>query len=267
MQSGNTVLITGASSGIGLQYAKVFAEHGFSVIMVASNTNELNDARQQVLQFKPNAQVLALSCDLSQPNAAGTLYNEIRQRNIVVDVLVNDAAFCSIGKFVETDLEKMAHMIQVYLVSTVVLTHLFATDMLHRGRGRILIMSSIQANWPSPFMAVYGACCSFLISFARALNYELKGSKISVTCVSPGPVRGTKFLFRGGAYSPDTIPRAWKGWLPTVDPHNVAVKGYYGVVAGRGFVVPGLFNWFLTQLSHWIPTSVLLRIADFLDTY
>jgi short-subunit dehydrogenase len=190
------VLITGASSGIGLELAKVFASRMHSIVLVARDPARLDKASREIRgTYGVNAFVV--SKDLAAPNAAGEVFSELQREDIQVSILVNNAGFGLAGAFAENNLQMYLEMIQVNMTALVELTHLLLQPMLARGEGKILNVASTAAFQPGPLMSIYYASKAFVFSFSYALAEELEGTGVTVTTVCPGPTR-SNFHARAG---------------------------------------------------------------------
>ena len=181
-----TVLITGASSGIGLELAKCFAADQSNLILVARNTPALEKLAAE-LRAQHSIEAHVITADLSQSDAAQKIFDELKGRGMVVDVLVNNAGFGLHGSFAELPLLRQLEMIQVNVTALIALTGLFLPGMMARKRGGILNVGSIAGFFPGPNMAVYYASKAFVLSFSEALHEELRGTGVSVTNICPGP--------------------------------------------------------------------------------
>ncbi len=181
-----TVLITGASSGIGLELAKCFAADQSNLILVARNTPALEKLAAE-LRAQHSIEAHVITADLSQSDAAQKIFDELKGRGMVVDVLVNNAGFGLHGSFAELPLLRQLEIIQVNVTALVALTGLFLPGMIQRERGGILNVGSVAGFFPGPNMAVYYASKAFVLSFSEALHEELRGTDIHVTNICPGP--------------------------------------------------------------------------------
>lgn len=241
-------LITGASSGIGYELAKLFAKDGFNLIIVGRDTTKL----QQVANIleQQGIEVIAHAADLFQPNAAFELYEEIKARNIQIDVLVNDAGQGSYGKFIETDLDKELNIIQLNIISLVTLTKLFVKDMVTRGTGKILNLSSIAGKMPGPYQAVYHGTKAFVHSFNESIRAELADTPVTITSLLPGPT-ATDF-FRNADMLDSKIVQDGD----MADPADVARDGYEALLAGKDMVVSGFKNKLQVAAGNLTPDSL-----------
>ncbi len=216
-------VVTGASSGIGFELARQFAEHGFDLIVVADDdgiggaADELRDLRVEV---EP------VQADLTRAADVGRLWERVLARGRPLAAIAINAGVGVGGPFVDTDLEDELRLIDLNVVSVVRLAKYAVRDMVSRGSGRILFTSSIAAQAPAPFLAVYGASKSFVQSFAEALHYELKDTGVTVTALQPGPT-DTNFFER--AEMMDTKVAVEE----KDDPAEVARQGFEAMMAGE----------------------------------
>src|SRR5579875_153165 len=178
-------LITGATSGIGYELAKLFAEDGYNLILVA-RTNEDLEQRREEFSSQYGVKVIPIAKDLFQANAPFELYEEIKNKNLLVDVLVNDAGQGQFGLFIETDIHRQLEIIQLNVASLTAMTYLFLKDMVARNEGKILQLASIASNLPGPWQAVYHGAKAYVLSFTEALVNELKDSAVIMTALQPG---------------------------------------------------------------------------------
>lgn len=260
----STVLITGASSGIGKEFAKMFAQQNINLVLVADDAS-LNAATEEIRALNSQIRIDSILCDLSTPTGPQDLFAEVRKHGVNVDMLINNAGVAHFGKFLETDQEKLIRMIFLDVIAATGLSYLFGREMMQRGHGRIVNISSSHGFTPSPNLAVYSAAAAFTYSFSRALAYELRGTGVSVTCVTPGPTKQTDFAQRAGAPL-GKLPRAYSGWLPMTTSHQVAKATMFGIMTNRSSVVPGLTNKLKVLASQFLPTSLMLHLEYFLNT-
>jgi uncharacterized protein len=228
-----TALITGASTGIGLELAHLFAKDGYNLVLVARNRSKLESLAKE-LRSEHQVQVTVLVQDLADPSTPRTIARQLADRSITVDVLVNNAGTQVYGEFAETDLEAQLALIQVNTTALIALTHLLLPGMVHRGRGRILNIGSTGSFAPGPLNAVYCATKAFVLSFSEAIGAELAGTGVTVTALCPGATN-TAFIARHGMQNV-------RMFRHTMAAKRVAQIGYRALQRGQPLVVAGFTN-------------------------
>ncbi|MFY9780280.1 MAG: SDR family oxidoreductase [Candidatus Baltobacteraceae bacterium] len=247
-------LITGASGGIGAEFARVFAREGWNLVLVARDGEKL-DRLSYECGLRHGVQVKTVAKDLAQWGAAEALFDAVRAENIAVEALVNNAGFATYGLFKDTPLADERQEIALNVVTLTELTKLFLRPMLAAGRGRILNVASTAAFQPGPLMAVYYATKAYVLSFSEALSNELAGSGIGVTCLCPG---ATASGFQARAHMEDS--RLFKGRrLPSAA--SVAEAGYRALLAGRRLEIPGTVNKIGAFVPRLAPRGAVLQIV------
>ena len=248
-----TALVTGASVGIGYELAKVFAERGHDLVLVARDRARLEQAAAQCRTLGSSVRVIPK--DLSEAPAPRELFDELHRDGTRIDVLVNNAGFGTHGCFVEIDLDTDLRLLQVNIVALTHLTKLFAREMVAQGGGKILNVASVAAFQPGPLMATYYASKAYVLHFSEAIAQELRGQGVSVTALCPGPV-DTEFQKRAGIEGsrPFRSNRA-------VDARSVAVAGYDALMRGRRIVIPGIANRILAHTVGFFPRRWVTSIA------
>jgi len=244
-----TALITGASAGIGREFAKIFAREGYQLILVARNTQALSELADS-LKKEHGISVRTMAKDLSRPETPEEIYEELRDDSLAIDVLVNNAGAGVGGLFKDTDLSAELSTIQLNLASLTHLTKLFLRDMLKRRSGKILNVSSTAAFQPGPTMAVYYATKAYVLSFSEALAEELRGTGVTVTCLCPGPTE-TGFQTRAGISGIRLLK------FRTMDASTVARQGYEAFIKGKTLVIPGIFNRLFAFSVRLIPRRLI----------
>jgi short-subunit dehydrogenase len=248
-----TVLITGASSGIGWELAHCFAADGSRLILVARNT-EAMEALAAKLRQENGVEVIVLTFDLGLAESPKRIFAEVTNRSLTVDVLVNNAGFGAHGAFAELPVQREIEMVQVNITSLMELTALFLPGMIARNRGGILNVGSVAGFQPGPGMAVYYATKAFVNSFTEALAEELRGTKLIVSVLCPGPTE-TNF---------GTVARAGKQRqhkVAKMTGQAVAVLGYRAFRRGKITVVTGWSNHLLVFMGRLLPRSVPRKIV------
>lgn len=238
MQSINTenrnkyALITGATSGIGYELAKLFAMDGYSLILVARGQERLQQISDE-LKEQYRIETTPIAKDLFVPGAAEEIYNQVKGMGVVVDALVNDAGQGEWGAFMDTDLRRDIDIIQLNIVALISLTKYFGKDMVARGEGKILQLGSEAGKSPAPFLSVYAATKAFVLSFTAALANELKDTGVSVTALMPGAT-DTDFFHK--AHQEHTVVYNEK---ELASPEKVAKDGYEALMKGKSRVISG----------------------------
>lgn len=247
-----TVLITGASSGLGRELARLFAQHDDNLILVARNKENLDRLKDEISSVSLS-RVWVLEADLSRPDTPNEIYEYVRAESLVVDVLVNNAGFGVYGEFLESDFTKIAQMYQVNVLSAIHLTRLFLPTMLEGRQGHLVNISSLGAFFPGPLMSNYFAAKADLLSFTKALSFEIKGSAVKITAVCPGPFKSG---FQEKTFSENRNLRE-EYRLPS--PQKIAREVFDGILQKRPLVIPGLTNRFIYWLSRFFPEQLVLQ--------
>lgn len=255
--SSETVLITGASSGIGRELARLFAADGSELILVARREEKLRELAAE-LKTRHGAECLIIPSDLTRPGAALQLIAAIQAAGKSVDVLVNNAGFGQFGKFAEISLERQLNMIQLNVASLVELTHLCLPEMLRRKRGSVLNLGSTASFQPGPNCAIYYATKAFVLSFSEAIWKELRGSGVCVTCLCPGPTR-TGFGDDSGMHDTPVFK------YNSMRVEAVARAGHRAVRRRRRLVMPGITNKLLAFGVRLTARPIVLEIMRWLQ--
>jgi short-subunit dehydrogenase len=243
-------LITGATSGIGYEFCRLFAADGYNLLIVARSGERLNEVAAE-LRNEYQVQVMPLVKDLFNKEAAKEIYDEVQRNNLQVTALVNDAGQGEFGFFCETELQRELDIIQLNIISVVSLSKYFLKDMLKNNEGRILNVASLVADYPSPLLAVYAATKAFVLSFTEALVNELKDTDITITALQPG-VTDTDFFYKAGE---DETMHYQE--MKLSDPAKVAKDGYDALMKGKDKVVSGTKNKMQSLMSNLMPETKL----------
>ena len=248
-----TALITGASSGIGRDLARVHAETGGDLVVVARREKALEDLKEE-LEIAYGVSVEVIASDLTEHGAAGRIYDELAARGKRIDILINNAGFGGHGKFCERDWADDEAMIQLNVLTLCHLTHLFLKDMAARGDGKILNVASTAGFLPGPLQAVYYATKAFVLSFSQAVAEEMSGSGVTVTALCPGPVE-TEFSERASLEG----VTAFKFTASSMD---VARCGYSAMQKGK---LVAINDWKIAFLLNCVlplfPRKTVLKIS------
>lgn len=251
MPERETVLITGGSGGMGAEFAKIFAAHGFHVVLaarsepkmaaLASELNQLPGAKEQI-----GAAAEYIVADLSTEDGAGKLWAEVQRRGLQIDQLVNNAGAGKVGRTVDADPAVMQGLINLNVTSLTLLCRLAGAEMVKRGHGKILNISSTAGMFPDPYFNVYGPSKAYVLALTEAMRGELKGTGVTVCALCPGPVRTNWAANAGKAYP-----------AMAADPKRVAQTGFAAMQKGKISVVPGTF----TKIGTWLIIRCLPRGA------
>ena len=246
-------LVTGASTGIGLELARVLAREGYDLIITARSHETLEGLARELTR-EHGAAVHPIAANLAAPGMSEALMAEIAAAGLRVDVLVNNAGVGLYGLFTDTPLDDEQRMIQLNVSSLVALTKLCLPGMLQRGEGRVLNVASTAAFLPGPRMAVYYATKAFVLSFSEALADELRKTGITVTALCPGPTRSQ---FQETARMQRS--RLTRGTI--MDAAAVAEIGYRGMMQGRAVVIPGATNRMVPVLVRLLPRRLMTVLS------
>ncbi|MBD1362471.1 SDR family oxidoreductase [Mucilaginibacter sp. ZT4R22] len=245
------ILLTGASSGIGYEMANQLAAKGLNLILVARTETKLQQMQAELIN-KYGILVQYFVADLSDVNAAKDLYKKVQQENLLVTHLVNNAGVGNYGNFTETSLEEELSMIQLNISSLVVLTKLFAKDMVSRKSGRIMNVASVVAFLPMPYFSVYSATKAFVKAFSETLDAELDGTGVTITSLYPGTV--------DTGFTTNEMQSTNLHKTKPMHPKEVAVQGVKHLLEGNGKKVVGFQNWFNSKLPGFVPDSIMMKI-------
>jgi uncharacterized protein len=252
-----TVLVTGASSGIGRELARRFAADGSRLLLVARGERALHALAEELrAQNKTESRVFLV--DLARPESPGQVLNHVQTAGWKVDVLVNNAGFGAQGPFGEIPLDRQLQMLQVNVTTLTHLTRLLLPGMMDRRRGGVLNVASTAAFQAGPQMAVYYASKAYVLSFTEALAEELAGTGVSATALCPGPT-DTNFIAAAGLRSSRLFARS------AMTAEVVARIGHAAFRRKQVIVVPGLRNRTLAFLVRFAPRAVARRIAGYLN--
>ncbi len=247
-----TVLITGASSGIGREIARQLARRARTLVLVARREERLEALRDELLEHNPTLGVVVERCDLSHPDEVDTLLNSLHRHLVRVDVLVNNAGLGDYSLYEQESWSRIHQMLQVNVTAPLLLTHRLLRHMVERKRGGILNISSGAARAFVPGMAVYSATKHFLDGFTESLRLELMGTGVVVTQVAPGPV-DTEFSEVAGTQEHDASTPAWL----RISAAQCAREAIEGFDRARPFVYPGFAYRWMMRLSSLMPRGVL----------
>jgi hypothetical protein len=251
----NVALITGASSGIGKELAKIHAAKGGDLILVARREKELSKLKNN-LESEFKVRVLIISKDLSDTKTPAEIFAETEKHGIQIEYLINNAGFGGHGFFHEREMEKDQAMVNVNITSLMLLTRLYLPGMVQRRKGKILNVSSTASLLPGPLQAVYYASKAFVTSFSQALAEELKGTGVTVTALCPGPV-ATEFFDTANMHGVKML-KAQKAMTPA----KTAAVGYRDMMKGKLLSFDnGLLKFSLLRIVPFVPQNWVLKMS------
>ena len=255
MKAKQTVLITGATGGIGYALAEIFARNGYNLALSGRKPERLTSIKER-WERQYNIDIKYCLKDLAISSTPDEIYQALRAEMIEVDILVNNAGFGLLGKFSQLGLADQLEMLQVNVTALTHLTRLFLPDMILRKRGKILNVASTAAFLPGPGMAVYYASKAYVLSFSAALSNELRSSGITVTALCPGPTN-TGFQARAGMAQSNLLKR-----ISVMSPEEVAAIGYRGLLKGKPVVVAGHLNGLSAFSTRFISRRWLMNLVE-----
>lgn len=252
-----TVLITGATSGIGLALAHLFAKAGDSLILVARYENTLKPL-QMLLSKQYKTSVDYFAVDLTKPGGVEELTSSVISKKASVDILINNAGFGNYGEFEKTDLNTDIDLIALNILTVTTLTKQLLPSII-RKKGKILNVGSVASFLPGPFMNTYFASKAYVLSFSIALREELSDRGVTVTCLCPGP---TNTNFGKRAHYDHALNRQH-----VMNVETVAAEAYRGLLAGKALVIPGWKNKVIVAASPFIPKTLMAKIVRRVSGY
>ena len=249
-----TALITGASNGIGLELAKIHAKNSDNLVLVARSKDKLEELKADLeKQYKVTIYIIAK--DLSLPNSAQDIFEEVKKQNITVNYLVNNAGFGDFGMFAETDWKKEEQMINLNITTLTQFTKLFLQEMIKNGGGKIMNVASTAAFQSGPTMAVYYATKAYVLSFSEAIDNEVRPQGVTVTALCPG---ATESGFQAVAKMEES--KLIKGRkLPTSK--EVAEYGYKAMMRGKTVAIHGTMNYILANSVRFMPRAWVVKVT------
>lgn len=250
----NVALITGASSGIGKELAIIHASKKRDLVLVARREEELNALKEELVK-NYGVKVEIMPMDLMAPHSAKKVFDLLKEKEIEVEYLINNAGLGGYGKFHERDLKKELDMIQLNITSLTELTHLILPEMVKRKSGKILNTASSAGFLPGPLQSVYYATKAYVVSFSQGIAQEVKGSGVTVSALCPGPVR-TEFEKAAGMEGSGLFEKS-------ATAISTAVKGYNGMENGKLIIITdNTLNFAINWLLPFVPRKTVLRLVE-----
>ena len=253
------VLITGATSGIGREFVKLFASSGYNIVLTSTSKKLLDNDKKDLEKKYKDIKVYTIVKDLSKENSSKEIYEELNKENIIVSILINNAGFGYFGKLVDSDIEKNNNLLMVNNNNLVKLSYYFGKDMAKRKNGKILNVASIAAFQGGPYMSTYYASKAFVVSFSEGLREELKGDNVSVTCLCPGPTR-TNFEKTANLQKSYMFKK-----MDTCSAEYVARIGYNALMVGKSLVTSGFPNKVVVFLTRLSPRILNAKVAGWIN--
>ncbi len=250
-QAKSYVLITGATSGIGYELARVFAAHHYNLIIVARTSSRLEEVARE-LSTEYGVNVVSITKNLFQKQSPFELYEEILAKGLQVDILVNDAGQGLYGRFIDTDIYRELDIIQLNINAYVVLTKLFLRDMVHKQEGKILNVASIAGKVPGPFQSVYHGTKAFVHSFTEAIRAEIAHTGVTITSLLPGAT-DTDFFQKADMEGSKILDHE------LADPAEVAADGFNALMNGDDMVISGFKNKVQIAMTNITPDSAVAK--------
>ncbi len=250
--NGKYALVTGATSGIGYELTKLFAQDGYNLIIVARGENGDLEKTASELKNQYGVEVITLAKDLFKKENAFAVYDEVKAKGIEIDVLVNDAGQGLYGLFAETDIERELDIVQLNIASLLVLTKKFLQDMVARGEGKILNLSSTASKLPGPWQSVYHGTKAFVQSFTEAIRSENKDKGITITALLPGAT-DTDFFNKADMQESKIVEDKSK----LASAADVAKDGYEALMNGDDKVISGFKNKAQVTMANMMPDSMV----------
>jgi uncharacterized protein len=250
----NTALITGASSGIGLELARVLARNSHHLVLTARRDKRLKELKQE-LEINFGIQVTIFSTDLAKPESPQKLYDFTKKENLSIDILINNAGIGDYGLFHKSDWEKTGTMIDLNIRSLTHLTHLYLPDMVRKERAWIMNVASTAAFQPGPLMSVYYASKHYVLAFSEGIANELNGTGVSVTTLCPGP---TESEFQ--EHSNQTKSKLFDN-MPVATSREVAEYGYTAMMNGKRVAIHGVLNNIAAKSAGLLPRRLVTAVT------
>ncbi len=251
-----TVLITGASSGIGYEFAKIFARKSYNLVLVARRKEKLEELANK-LQSLYETKSLIIAKDLSVQDAPGDIFDELEKKSIDINVIVNNAGTQVYGLFQKTELEQEIDLLKLNIISLTQLTKLASKKWIANGKkGKILNIGSTASFMPVPLNSIYSASKAYVLSFSEGISKDLKGTGITVTTLCPGATK-TEFFEKAN------MTNARISSLNMMSAEEVARIGYKGLMKGKRIIVPGVINKMMVFLVKILPRNMVLAIGKY----
>lgn len=246
-------LITGASEGLGLEFARIYAAKGYNLILISRSYEKLSKVKAELTNTNANVKVELLNLDLSVENACEKVQEFVDKKNIFVDRLINNAGIGCFGDFNLYSKELVVDIIDLNIKTLTKLTQIFLKKMVVNKTGEILNVASTAAFSAGPKMSVYYASKAYVLSFTEALHEEYKDKGVKISCLCPGALK-TSFQAKSGIEKKDGAEKL------LMDAKKVAIQGVHGLENGKAIVIPGYKNKIAVVLNKFIPKSIARKV-------
>lgn len=250
-----TALITGASKGIGKEFARIHASKGDNLVLVARSADQLILLKNELEAQHDDIQIELIIKDLTKPESAKEIFDELTEKNIQIDYLINNAGIGEFGLFVDSPWSRLEEMIDLNMKTLTHFCHLFLPQMMTRQSGKIMNISSIAAFQPGPMMAVYFATKSYVLHLSEALNNEAKKSGVTVTAFCPGPT--DTYFIKDSKMEKSNFMKKTK----PASSHVVALAGYKAMMKSEAVSIYGLINKFIVFSVRLIPRKWVVALS------
>lgn len=239
------VMITGATSGIGYEMTKLFADKGEKLVLVGRSEHKL---RELAIEIGTQCEVITICQDLSKVNAAQAVYEQTKRLDIEIEILINNAGAGYVGEFEEMAEDEVLRLMQLNMTSLTLMTKYYASDMKKKRQGKILNVASTGSYHPGPYTALYYATKAYVLSLSEAISEELKPYHIAVSSLCPGAT-ATNFAKAAGRSDAKIA----------MDPAFVARKAYAGLMKEKRVIIPGIQNWLFVKIPRMIAVKLIMR--------
>jgi short-subunit dehydrogenase len=247
-------LITGATSGIGYEMAKILAKKGNNLLLVSRNKEKLQNIQTEFTKgFKIELDYIVM--DLSKANAAKNVFDKVQVKNYFIEILINNSGFATYGEHVDIDLTENQKLLQLNIVALTEMCALFGAKMKEKKSGKILNIASTAAYQPTPYISAYGASKAYVLNFSEALAKELEDYQVSVTCLSPGPTESN--FFKAAKMDKNELEFMNKK-MSSEKVAQIVIKAMYDKKLSK---ISGFKNWFLTFSNRFAPRSMVAYIS------
>ena len=248
-----SALVTGASDGLGKEFAKSLAAKGYHTVLVSRNDKKLASLKDEIVASGGKADIIIT--DLSQRDAPEMIMKQLDESGVIIHTLINNAGLGDHGDFISSDVQMQQDIIEVNILALTKLTRLLLVHMNQLNGGLVINVGSTAGFQPGPFMSVFFASKSYVLSFSEALRNELKGSGIQVCCLCPGPIN-TPFLKNSNMQASNVIRS-----IKPMSPERVVEEAWKGVLKNRSIIIPGFINKTFSYVHRFLPRNLVTHLS------